>query len=50
MRGTIDNHHALCRCPSADCGWLGTVGESDAMDLSDLSGQTSVSPALRPRG
>ena len=44
MRGTIDNHHALCRCPSADCGWLGTVGESDAMDLSDLSSQTSVCP------
>lgn len=44
MRGTIDNHHALCRCPSADCGWLGHVGESDAMDLPDLSGQTSVCP------
>ena len=44
MRGTIENHYDLCKCPSADCGWLGHVGESDAMDLPDLSGQTSVCP------
>ena len=44
MRGTIENHYTPCRCPSADCGWLGYVGETHAMDLPDLSGQTSVCP------